>query len=95
MAWLSIILIFSVPPIVLMGLAFLVGIRQWWGLMLAAILGGMFAGMFIFSAAAAMASAVDPNEALLRGALVGSGAGIVIGGLILLLARLVSGIRGR
>ena len=95
MVWLLSVLILSVPAIVLMGLAFLLlGVRQWWGLMLAAIIGSMLAGMFIASAGSAMATAVDPDEALLRGALIGSGAGIVVGGLILLLARLVSDIRG-
>ncbi len=92
MIWLSVVLILSVPAIVLMGLAFLLGVRQWWGLLLPAIIGSMLGGMFIASAATAMASAVDPQEALLRGALIGSGIGIVVGGLILLLARLVSGI---
>lgn len=47
------------------------------------VMGGSAAGAFLASAASAMATAVDPNDAMRRGAMIGAGTGIAIGALCL------------
>lgn len=90
MDWLLPVLILMVPSALLMGVVRLFGVKQWWWLLLASVVGGVLAGMFITSAASAMATAVNPQSALLRGGLIGLGAGLVVGALILLLATAVT-----
>jgi Na+-translocating ferredoxin:NAD+ oxidoreductase RnfD subunit len=83
-------LILAVPVALLMGLAYLLGARKRIWLMLASVIGGTLPGVFIASAASAMATAVDPQSALLRGGLIGAGAGLVVGVLILLMGTAVT-----
>ncbi|MFQ5640349.1 MAG: hypothetical protein ACE5IR_20410 [bacterium] len=61
----------------------------------AAALGGAATGAFLLSAASAMASAVSPPAAMMRGAAVGSVAGLLIGGLFQLLVAFWHWVRGR
>lgn len=76
------LLILMVPGALLLGIVRLLGVKKWGWLLLAAVVVGVLPGMFIASAASAMATAVDPQSALLRGGLIGAAAGLVMGLLI-------------
>ncbi len=86
MDWLVSISILTIPAAVAMGIVRLFGVTRWWMLLLAAIAGGALAGVFIGSAASAMASAFDPRDAMLRGGLIGVVSGFITAGVILLAA---------
>lgn len=90
MNWFLAFLILMIPATLTMGVIRLLGVTKWGWLLAAAIIGGALAGAFISSAASAMATAVDPQTAALRSALIGVAAGGVSGGVILLIARTVA-----
>ncbi len=87
--WLS-ILILSVPAGILMGVARLLGVASWWGLLVVAVVGAVLTGAFISSAASAMATAVNPQTATLRGAGIGLLAGIISWGIVYLIAKAIA-----
>lgn len=77
-----------VPAIVFLVLYFVTGRRA---VMAASItaLAGAAAGAFLSSAGSAMATSVDPNEAMLRGAVIGLVGSAVIASVLALVLRLL------
>lgn len=81
--WALVALVFLGLPALTMGLARLFGARQWWMLLVAALLGGAIPGGFVASSAAAMSTAAHPTAALLRGIAIGGVLGLASGVLVL------------
>ncbi len=90
MAYLLSFAILTVPAAIVMGIVRLLGVTNRWLLLLGAMIGGALGGAFIVSAASAMATAVNSNEAALRGGAIGLGTGLVVGILILWAASIIA-----
>lgn len=84
------IFILLAPALLVIGVVRLLGVEQWWGILLAGMAGGAAAGAFLASAASAMATAVSNTAALLRGGFIGAVAGLAAGLLVLGLGRVVA-----
>ena len=90
MNWLLSILILLLPAMLFMGIARLLGVVNWWGFLAAAIIGAALTGAFLSSAGSAMATAVNPQSATLRGAGIGLLSGLISWGIVYLVAKLLT-----
>jgi hypothetical protein len=88
MVWLTLGIVFGVCALIGMGLAWVFGLRSGMWLLSAAALAGTFVGGWLAQAGSAMASAVSPRDALIKGALRGMLISALCGILILAIVKL-------